>query len=59
MAAAPAKKDAADLNILANDFLDLWQANLLAWASDPVLSPMLPPASAAPQKPVKAAPHDS
>jgi hypothetical protein len=44
------------LQVLANDFLDLWQENLLAWASDPKLSPALPPPLTTP--PLKAPPDD-
>jgi hypothetical protein len=40
--AAAAKDDAAALLGLANEFLDLWQANLLAWGTDPALFPSLP-----------------
>jgi hypothetical protein len=40
--AAAAGDDAIGLRGLANEFLDLWQANLLAWGTDPALFPSLP-----------------
>lgn len=46
-AAKAASEDGTALSGLAHDFLDLWQENLLAWASDPVLSPLPTAAPAA------------
>lgn len=56
--AAAADHDSERLRKLANDFLDLWQENLLAWASDPALSPALPPPSGT-QPGLKAPPDDA